>query len=104
MFQKLASLLNERSSDKKFLREAEQVKRLQAVWEEQGVRLFPENLHQHLLKHTRVIRLLRDEIIIAVDDTHTKNALALKQAEIKNIFEQETNVSYQAIRLKNQQV
>ena len=104
MFQKLANLLSERVSDKKHLREAEQSKHLQRIWEEEGIKLFPENLRSHVGKNIRVIRVIKDEVILGVGDAHTKNALALKQREIQELFEQETGVSYQAIRLKNHQM
>lgn len=103
MFQKLTNLLSERVSDKKYLREAEQTKQLQRVWEEKGILLFPENLRAHVKKYTRVIRVKKDDVVLAVGDMHTKNALTLKQREIQDLFEQETGVRYQVIRLKNHQ-
>ena len=99
MFQKISNLLSERAAGRRLLRDAETTKELRMVWEEHGVRLFPQTIQEHLKQHVRVARVLSEDIYLEVSDTHVKNAIALQQTAIKDLFEQHLKRKVGTIRL-----
>jgi len=99
MFQKLTHLIRERANDRVYLKEATKIKEMQTVWEKDGLLLFPENLHRHLQANVQIARVQKNEIVIEVNDPHTKNALALQHEALKKLFEEKMETTFEAIRL-----
>jgi len=87
-FERLKNLLKERSDERPAIHEAFVLQKLNNIWAEHGILIFPKAVQEHLKMHVRVVGFRKKIVTFAADDVHSASAVSLELEQVRKLFEE----------------